>query len=192
MRIKASIIAQIFKLWLCSLLIFFFGTEVKRPRHCFISRRVITLRINPFLDFIEKEFAGWVRAQIRENPQLINIWGAHLQHSRELILEAGRYALAQKENNSPTRVLVIGAGNCLDIPLKELIQMFDEVYLLDLAYKTTAEIAERGIYYKLIRTSHGWKIEEERLDPEERAKLRFVLADASGGAALEIVQRAED
>lgn len=157
-----------------------------------IYRRTKTPAVAPFLEFVEKEFGEWVRTQIRENPSLINIWVPHLMHSRELIEKAARYALSSKSDDSPSRVLVIGAGNCLDIPLKKLTQMFDEVYLLDLAYGTIRNIAEEGVYYELGMSHKGWSISEEKLTPEERVKLSPVIGDASGGVALEIAHRAEN
>jgi len=145
-----------------------------------------------YLDFVERVSAGWVNKEIDNNPLYIKLQGGHLNHSRQLILKAAELALAGHSDDSPKRVLVIGAGNCLDIPLKELTDMFDDVYLLDIAYETTAAIADTGIYYELQREEGEWEVEKKYLTEEEREKLHFVLADATGGVAFKIVNRVEE
>jgi hypothetical protein len=59
-------------------------------------------------------------------------WAPHLAESRKVILEiAGRCARRD-------RALVIGAGDCLDVPVAELAELFQEVVLADIV--TSAEV----------------------------------------------------
>ncbi len=67
--------------------------------------------------------------------------------------------------------------------------MFDEVYLLDVAYETTGSIVKEGRYFELKDTDDGWQVEEKYLTEEQRSKLKFVNTDATGGAVFEIVKR---
>jgi len=156
------------------------------------TRRVKALPAQNYLDFVEQVSAGWVREMLERESYYFQVQGGHLNHSRNLILKAAELTLEGHKDDSPKRVLVIGAGNCLDIPLKELTDMFDEVYLLDLAYKTTAAIADTGVYYELKEEEGDWQVEKKYLTEEERGKLHFILADAAGGAAFEIAKRVEE
>lgn len=59
-------------------------------------------------------------------------WAPHLAESRKVILEtAGRCAERR-------RALVIGAGDCLDVPVADLAELFGEVVLADIV--TSAEV----------------------------------------------------
>src|SRR5690606_37579382 len=59
-------------------------------------------------------------------------WAPHLEESRKVVVEtAGR--CAQRK-----RALVIGAGDCLDVPVAELAEIFAEVVLADIV--TSAEV----------------------------------------------------
>ena len=59
-------------------------------------------------------------------------WGPHLAASRAVILRGA--ARCQKHH----RVLVIGAGACLDVPVAELAEIFAEVILADVAVSTAS------------------------------------------------------
>lgn len=52
-------------------------------------------------------------------------WAPHLAASREAILAGAARC------PTPRRSLIIGAGNCLDVPVAELVDQFDEVLLAD-------------------------------------------------------------
>src|ERR1700709_913230 len=54
-------------------------------------------------------------------------WAPHLEASRRLILEMAERCPSQK------RVLVIGAGDCLDVPVAGLAERFEHVILADIA-----------------------------------------------------------
>jgi hypothetical protein len=59
-------------------------------------------------------------------------WAPHLEASRQVVLETA--ALCPRRR----RVLVIGAGDCLDVPVAGLAEIFDEVVLADIV--TSAEV----------------------------------------------------
>ena len=63
-------------------------------------------------------------------------WQPHLENSRRRILEAA--ALCQRSSTA----LVLGAGNCTEIPLEELARRFDEVILVDLDEESMAAAVE--------------------------------------------------
>ena len=62
-------------------------------------------------------------------------WAPHLAESRKVILEVAARCPQRR------RALVIGAGDCLDVPVAELAGMFDEVVLADIV--TSAEVRRR-------------------------------------------------
>lgn len=59
-------------------------------------------------------------------------WAPHLAASRAAVLEAAQRCGAFR------RALVIGAGDCLDVPVEELAAKFDTVVLADVAVGRTA------------------------------------------------------
>jgi hypothetical protein len=59
-------------------------------------------------------------------------WAPHLASSKQVVLEAAARCPARR------RALVIGAGDCLDVPVTELAEMFGEVVLADIV--TSAEV----------------------------------------------------
>jgi hypothetical protein len=59
-------------------------------------------------------------------------WAPHLEASRQLMLEMAARCPARK------RVLVIGAGDCLDVPVAGLAGLFEKVTLADIAVGTEA------------------------------------------------------
>lgn len=62
----------------------------------------------------------------RRHERVRAAWAPHLAASREAVLWAAEKCAQQK------RVLVIGAGDCLDVPVKELAEHFTEVVLADI------------------------------------------------------------
>jgi len=155
-------------------------------------RRERVTAVDRYLEFVENTTANSTHREVKKNPSYIGTRGPHLNHSRNLIINAAEIALEEHSSDEPKRALIIGAGNCLDIPIKELVGLFDEVYLLDLAYKTTGAIARDGRYFELIEEDGSWRAVEEYLTEEERSRLKFVLSDAAGGAVFEIVDRVEE
>ena len=59
-------------------------------------------------------------------------WAPHLAASRRLILEIAERCPVRE------RVLVIGAGDCLDVPVAGLAELFAKVILADIAVGTEA------------------------------------------------------
>lgn len=64
-------------------------------------------------------------------------WAPHLAASREVILEGA--ALCR----SNTRALIIGAGDCLDVPVDELAERFESVVLADVVISPVARALAR-------------------------------------------------
>jgi hypothetical protein len=82
-------------------------------------------------------------------------WAPHLAECRRVILEAAAACPRRR------RVLVIGAGDCLDVPVAELAELFSEVVLADIV------------------TSAGVR----RLEKRFPGKVRGINWDASGALA---------
>jgi hypothetical protein len=63
----------------------------------------------------------------RRHERVRTAWASHLEASRHVMLELADRCAARK------RVLVIGAGDCLDVPVEELAGRFERVTLADIA-----------------------------------------------------------
>jgi hypothetical protein len=68
----------------------------------------------------------------RRHARVREAWAPHLAESRRVVLETAPRCTGRK------RVLVIGAGDCLDVPVGELAAIFEEVVLADIV--TSAEV----------------------------------------------------
>lgn len=68
----------------------------------------------------------------RRHARVRAAWAPHLAESRRVILEAAGRCEQRR------RALVIGAGDCLDVPVAELAALFEEVVLADIV--TGAEV----------------------------------------------------
>ena len=107
-------------------------------------------------------------------------WESHLQNSRRVILEAvGRVA-------DRRRALVIGAGDCLDVPVAELAQEFGKVVLADIVIGREARRLARGSGGRI--ESHAWDatgalatLAAER-ESADAARAAAILAQADAGA----------
>lgn len=89
-------------------------------------------------------------------------WASHLAASRQVILEGAASC------RSTVRALVIGAGDCLDVPVDELAARFETVVLADIVISPVARALAR----------------------RHRGRVRCVCWDATG--ALEKLARARD
>ena len=69
-----------------------------------------------------------VRMTGRRAVETSGAWDRHLTFTRDAIRQSARHC------QSRTRVVVVGAGNLLDVPLEVLTDMFDEVVLLDIIH----------------------------------------------------------
>lgn len=104
-------------------------------------------------------------------------WAPHLAESRRAIL-----AVAE-QGSRRRRALVIGAGDCLDVPVTELAGLFEEVVLADIV---TGREARR-----LARASGG-RVRCVNWDASGAlAKLAEVRATVAPGAAPEIFAQAD-
>jgi len=83
-------------------------------------------------------------------------WAPHLRASREAIVFAAKHCPQRQ------RALVIGAGDCLDVPVRELAELFEEVVLADIVVGRAAR----------------------QLAGQAGGRVRCVNWDASGALAL--------
>jgi hypothetical protein len=85
----------------------------------------------------------------------------HMERSKRHILSTADKALARAPEGKTRKALILGAGNCLDIPLVGLAQRFDEVTLVDIDREGTEEAVRE-------------------MDPALQRKMKIVVADVSG------------
>lgn len=85
----------------------------------------------------------------------------HLNKSKEAILDLAQIALSRVPEGQSKKALLLGVGNALDIPLPELVEMFDHLTVVELDRETT----ENAI---------------KQLSPSLQAKIKLVEADISG------------
>ncbi len=90
------------------------------------------------------------------------------------VAESRRLILAAAESAEPGRAAVLGAGNCAEIPLAELIARFEQVTINDV---------EPGELNKGIVAAH--------LDDAARAKLDVQIADLTGATETLLKKTAE-
>jgi len=62
-------------------------------------------------------------------------WEPHLRRSKDMVLEAMRHTVGNR------RVVILGAGLGYDLPLRELRDHFEEVWLVDLVFSLGARLA---------------------------------------------------
>jgi hypothetical protein len=102
------------------------------------------------------------RAIARRHERMQRAWASHLQASREAILAAAARCPQRRS------VLVIGAGDCLDVPVAELAAQFERVVLADIVIGSVAR---------------GWA---KKLAP----RVRCEAWDASGALAVLAARKA--
>ncbi len=69
----------------------------------------------------------------KRHERVRTAWASHLAASKEVILEVASRCAKHR------RVLVIGAGDCLDVPVLELAERFEEVVLADIVVGAEAK-----------------------------------------------------
>ena len=103
------------------------------------------------------EFIGNDYARLFDYP----FFAEHINNSKRAIVETAERSLSRASEDEPKKVLVLGSGNCLDIPLAELTDRFDKVTLVEVDYEST----ERAV---------------KALSPLRQSKVTIIAADASG------------
>lgn len=68
-------------------------------------------------------------------------WADHIAQTRAALLASARLAAAAPD--SPRRAWIMGAGLLQDVPLPELLRLFDRVDLVDVCFGPAARAAER-------------------------------------------------
>lgn len=69
-------------------------------------------------------------------------WAGHLAHTRAALLQSARASAGCAR--PPRRAWVMGAGQLKDVPLPELLELFDRVDLVDVCFGPAARQAERA------------------------------------------------
>ena len=85
----------------------------------------------------------------------------HLESSKQEILETAQFALDQAPEGQPKKAVILGIGHALDIPLPELVKMYDHVTIVEMDDKTVRPVIEK-------------------LPPDLQKKVKVVIADVSG------------
>jgi hypothetical protein len=91
---------------------------------------------------------------------------AHLEAIRALILEA----LAQQGPGQITRVAILGAGACTELPLEEVARQAEEVVLVDL-------------------DEYALQQARRQLPGQLQGRVRLVIADITGGVSQNLEQK---
>lgn len=79
------------------------------------------------MGFLEEAIAMEARRK-----RCLNEWSSHFQNCQNAILKAAEACTHHR------KILILGAGSLLDIPLAELSNRFDEVILVDIVFLKTA------------------------------------------------------
>jgi hypothetical protein len=119
----------------------------------------------------DREGAGL--AQRSHHDRTAALWRPHFENNKQQILSAASVMRLQR-GRAPGRplVVVLGAGSCADIPLKELVAGGNDVVLVDLDEASL----RKGIALQLA--------------PAERKHVRIELRDLSAGAIEEVTREA--
>src|SRR5260221_1792948 len=106
-----------------------------------------SLQIHPSLLAIPAETLGsfvGMNASIREaHEQLPLVYNEHVVNSKSALLQTADRALFRVPDGKRKRALILGAGNYLDIPLKQLTDRFDEVMLVEADYGSTEKAVKQ-------------------------------------------------
>jgi len=83
------------------------------------------------LGYLREAIATWQRY-----ARCKDAWQSHVEHSKQFVMDAA------KKCDSHRTALVLGAGQCVDIPLEHLTQTFEKVVLVDVVFpKSTRRLA---------------------------------------------------
>lgn len=67
-----------------------------------------------------------------EHGKAQKIWESHIESNRKAILRAMRIADERHGGSGPKTAVILGAGTCLDIPLREMIEDGYNAILVDI------------------------------------------------------------
>ena len=79
-----------------------------------------------------------MNASIRSNHERLRaVYAEHVTNSKGAISKTAERALSRAPEGKQKTALILGAGNCLDIPLVDLTTKFDKVTLVEVDHKST-------------------------------------------------------
>ena len=107
-----------------------------------------------------KLFTSMNEGLVQFHEQFAFEYQEHITNSKQAIIETANLALTRAPKDKPTKVFVLGSGNCFDIPLEKLAE-FDQVTLVEL----NGESTEKAV---------------QRLAPDLQKKISIVVADIAG------------
>ncbi|MEX2301375.1 MAG: hypothetical protein WD733_10585 [Bryobacterales bacterium] len=113
-------------------------------------------------------------------------WQPHLENSRRRILEAAAKCERRKT------ALILGAGNCTEIPLEELARRFDEVMLVDLDEESMAAAVEELPEELIPKVQLHVEDVTTFAAPLMNRLLQSVTASDTAGQAFERIEEALD
>lgn len=137
--------------------------------------RYFTLRCPPWARLLGLAYEH--AAIATRHRRTATAWAPHLEQSRAAILAAADRCKSRR------RVLVIGAGDCRDVPVAELAARFDEVLLTDVVL---------GPEIRRLAKRSGGRIRAEIWDATGAlAELARGVRSLSGNEAVEILSRSD-
>src|SRR5437667_3737606 len=104
-------------------------------------------RVDPSMQHVPTETVNTfvaMNASIRSNHErLEGVYAEHVNNSKGAILATAERALSRVPDGKKKKALILGAGNCLDIPLLQLTDKFDEVTLVEVDYESTERVVRQ-------------------------------------------------
>lgn len=139
------------------------------------NQQPIDIRRDPSMEAIPETFTAAYAGMNASIAAAFTPFSEHIYHSQSAIAETASVALTKAAPGEPREALILGAGNCLDIPLPEIVDSFDRTVLVDVDPNTT----EKAL---------SW------FNSRELGKISLVGADLTGvmGELGSLLQRASD
>ena len=106
-----------------------------------------TITVDSSASQIPSEMLGWYKERnraMRESAKQFEIERReHIINSKQNILLSASEAIKRVSQDQPKTALFLGVGNCTDIPLLEVAQMFDSVTLVELDRQSVEQAVEK-------------------------------------------------
>ncbi len=135
------------------------NTETARGYGLVIHRSVRDIPATTRARFAEEN------RSIRERTERFGLaYNEHIQKSQQAILTTADRALSRAPQEKEKTALILGSGNCLDIPLAELTDRFDKVTLVEIDHQSTEAAVKK-------------------LSPEQQQKTTIIATDITGVVA---------
>jgi hypothetical protein len=124
-----------------------------------------TLTVDPSASQVTQTMLGWFRERnsiMRGAAKQFEVERTeHITNTKQNIILTSAEAIKRVPQDQPKTALFLGVGNCTDIPLLEVAQMFDSVTLVELDRQSVEQAVEQ-------------------LPEELQKKIHVVIADITG------------